>query len=237
MQVITHVFDGWDNIPSVSHLYEVEDSYIRAFEHPGIETVSAVSYVICEGIVVAFGSATYFPKDNYYIDDHTPNELTRKLWVEGLVSIKKGCGSMVLSELEKWLSETGEKYNVEQKIINVMSVSNSVGFYEEKGYLECHTGSRFYGADNIRMAKAIGNFDLETAELVDYSIMDQELLVQEIATLIVMGRKIPLSKFADIPDNIPRKSYVANITLFKFKPSVTQEMISNILDHIDDLVS
>lgn len=235
MDIRGHIFKSWKEIPDVSHLYEIDNNYVGAFQHGYSRSVTYVSYVIKDNKVVAFGSATYFEDENYYIDEEVSEELERRLWIEGLVSIEKGCGTLVLVELEKWLIGISEKYDVSHKIINIMSVEESVGFYEENGYVVCYTGPRFAGTGNTRVAKAIGDFDIRLAGVVDYTKIDNEALEWEIASCILLGRRKALSKFIDIPRDVQRKDYEQYIRNNKFKECVTEDMRKNIIDHIDEM--
>ena len=179
---ITHIFKDWNTIPDVSHLMKIEDSYVKAAKGD----IIYVSYIIEDDKVVAFGSAGYYNEEkNYYSKNH------RQLWIEGLVSTVKGYGSIVLKELEEKLCHLADLYNVKQRIINVMSVEMSVGFYENNGYVECTTSSRFRGTGNIRLAKAIGNFRLETANVINYDSFNK----YDIYGFIVTGRIKMLQKY------------------------------------------
>ena len=234
MDIRGHIFKSWEEIPDVSHLYEIEDSYVDTFEHGYSRSISYVSYAMKDDKVVAFGSATYFEDQNYYVDEDESEE-ERKLWVEGLVSIEKGCGTLVLGELEKWLIKMSQEHNVSHKIINIMSVDNSIGFYEENGYVACYTGPRFAGTGNTRVAKAIGDFDIRLAEIVDYTDFDDKALEWEIASWILLGRRKTLSKFIDIPRDVRRKDYEQYIRNNKFKECVTEDMRKNIIDNLDEM--
>src|ERR1700684_4623920 len=103
IEIKEHVFKTWDDIPDVSHLLKVKNNYVRAFEHNVPNNLCYVAYALRNGTVVAFGSATYFKQDHSYMDDDdgycscAPNfniQRDRRLWIEGLVSIEKGCGSL-----------------------------------------------------------------------------------------------------------------------------------------------
>jgi len=253
----SHIFENWDQIPNVSHLLEIKNNYVDVFEgHKCEEATTYVCYVVKydnlqnTSEVVAFGSATYFDGYHYYVDfdneNYTPEQQSLwKLWIEGLVSIEKGCGSVVLLELEKWLSHMSEKYAVERKVINIISVNESVGFYEENGYVACYTGPRFAGTDNTRVAKVIPNsgFDISldicprSIDIYPSDENDVECLEWDIAGYIIQGRRIPLLPYIEIPKDIPRteyKNYVHNNT---FKDYITDSMRKNIFDHIDEMNS
>ena len=227
MKICSHIFENWNNIPDISHLKEVENSYVGFFDHkyPG---QSFVSYVIVDEKVVAFGSATHYTEDNYYYDEPYGDE--RRLWIEGLVSIQKGCGSLVLAELERWLVErSSECY---QKIINVMSVDESIGFYEARGYTTCYTSSRFSGSGNTIMAKLIGNSDFTPAEAIDHrkrwcGISDEDL-AHEIISYARDGRTKMLAAFVDLSASLSRDRYMDYIQSESaiFKPGVSENVRS-----------
>ncbi len=238
MKIHAHEFKNWEEIPDVSHLLEVENNYVHAFEHEIPEATSYVSYAVKDRKVVAFGSGTYFKGSNYYIDGDDDGcskseQKQRRLWIEGMVSIERGCGSLILRELEKWFSQI----DIPHKIINIMSVDESIGFYEENGYVVCFTGPRFAGTGNTRVAKAIGDFDIQLAGCVDYTKLDTEQIEWEIAALITLGRRKVLSQFIDIPKDIDRKDYEVYVRNHDFKECVTEEMKKNIFDHLDEFKS
>lgn len=238
MLIHTHEFKNWDEIPDVSHLLKVENNYVHAFEHEIPESVTYVSYAIKDDKVVAFGSATHFKDENYYDDEdddscNMSEQEERRLWIEGMVSIEKGCGSLILKELEKWLSTI----DVPHKIINIISVDESIGFYEENGYVVCYTGPRFAGTGNTRVAKDIGDFDIKLAGYADYAKCDTEIMEREIATLISLGRRKTLSQFIDVPKDIDRKDYEEYVRSHDFKECVTEEMKKNIFIHLDEFKS
>lgn len=141
-KIVTHKFTNWNDIPDVKHLQTIENNYVDVFEskcREGAERyITYISYVIENDIVVAFGSASYYNEGNYY-----GKNKTRQLWIEGLVSTSKGCGTLVLQELEKALITIADEFNVKYKIINVMSVDDSIGFYENNDYIECRTSPIF----------------------------------------------------------------------------------------------
>lgn len=248
----SHLFDTWKDIPSIDHLLEVKDNHIYDFsQHKCKGVVSFVAYVIDKEKVVAFGSATYFSgKDNYYVDYDDDNYTKEqqncwKLWVEGLVSIKKGCGSIVLRELEKWMESVSKEYNIERKVINIISVYDSIGFYEENGYVNCYTGPRFAGTDNTRMAKSVPNsgFDItEDVQLCPFIVYPTkkssiECLEWDIARYVSGGRRIPLAPYIVVPKDIPRKEYFNYVARNKWNEYVTQEMKMRIFYIIDEMDS
>lgn len=249
---ISHIFNTWSGIPDVSHLSKIQNNYVHAFEHGCKDSITYVSYVIKNDVIIAFGSATYFGGtncwDNYYIDSDDDNYSKKqqnlwKLWVEGLVSTEKGYGSIILQELEKWLAEISVQYNVERKVINIMSVSESVGFYEENGYVECYTGPRFGGTGNTRVAKAIGDFDIrfdiQLSEIDPYPTTNSriECLEWDIARYILQGRRVALLPYIEIPKNIPREKYESYIIDHPFKEYITEDIKNNILSNIDEINS
>src|SRR6185312_4730674 len=163
-KIITHQFVNWESIPDVSHLEKIKNSYVKVFESTKPDIIY-VAYIVRDGKLTSFGSCGYYKNNNYYGDNKT-----RQLWIEGMVSIVPSHGSTILKELEKCLIILADSENVSHKIINVMSVDESIGFYEKNGYQECKTSSRFRGTGNMRLAKAINDFSLETAELCPYNI-------------------------------------------------------------------
>ena len=195
---ITHLFKSWDDIPDVSHLLKIKNSYVGAFISNECPVV-CVSYIVENGIVVAFGSAGYYKDENYYCENKD-----RQLWIEGLVSTVKGYGTLVLQELEKCLIDLSS--NVKQKIIYVMSVEESVGFYENNDYSECRTSLRFRGTGNIRLAKAIGDYNIEEAKLIKYDI-DDKYLPSYISTFVHQGRRRMVDKYLNIPKDIPHTKF------------------------------
>ena len=118
-----------------------------------------------------------------------------------------------------------------------MSVNESIGFYEENGYKVCHTGPRFAGTDNTRVAKSIDDYDINSDGIVDYTKFDNEMMEWEIASLIALGRRKALSQFIDIPKDIPRKDYEKYVRSHDFKECVTDDMKNNIFDHLDEFNS
>lgn len=251
MLVTSHVFKNWNEIPNISHLLEVKNNYIRAFEHGCKDALTYVCYISTNDKVVAFGSATYFGGDeNYYVDsdDDVYTEKQQsfwKLWVEGLISIKKGCGSAVLKELEAWLSRMAEEHKVEKKVINIMSVEESVGFYEENGYVECYTGPRFGGTGNIRVARAtLGSsydisLDVQLSPIDNYPTTEDsiECLEWDIAKFILQGRRIPLLPYIIIPNNIPISEYKTYVLEQPFAEYITPKMRANILERVEEMDS
>lgn len=197
-QVITRKFDNWEELPDITHLLKIKNSYVKAAEGD----IIYVSYVIEDDKIVAFGSAGYYKDDNYY-----GKNKTRQLWIEGMVSTSKGCGSIILSELEKALETLADLHSVKYKIINVMSVDESVAFYENNGYVECNTSTRFRGTDNTRMAKPIEDFSLETAKIRTNWEIDPEWIFG----FVVTGRRKILQKYMNLPENIHHSSFIKYI--------------------------
>ena len=189
--VTTTRFTTFDNLPNRDHLRKVENSYIEGFRGD----IVYVSYVTNNGDVVAFGSAGYYHEDNYYGKDRG-----RQLWIEGLVSIMPGCGTLLLRALESSLKMLAEKYQVSKKIIHVMSVEESVGFYEKNGYVECNTSPRFAGTGNIHCAKGIDGFSLDSVKVIKYR-HDQDLY-QHVVRFVLLGRKLCVDKYMNIPREI-----------------------------------
>lgn len=194
-KIVTHQFKDWNEIPDVEHLKKIKNNYVNVFQgecREGCERyITYISYVIKNSIVVAFGSASFYKNGNYYCKNKT-----RKLWIEGLVSTSKGCGTIVLQELEKSLITIADEYNVEHKIINVMSVSESIGFYEQNDYIECRTSSYWTGVgDCTRLAKPINNFDMLSAKILIINFIDSEFIYN----YIINGRRKRLDEFIKVP--------------------------------------
>lgn len=249
----SHVFKNWDNIPDLSHLETVNNNYIRAFQHGCEGAVTYVCYIVKHDEnsekVVAFGSATYFcGENNYYIDvddyQYTVEEQhKRNLWVEGLVSIERGCGSLVLRVLEEWLSSVAILLDLDKKVINIMSVEESVGFYEENGYIEGYTGPRFSGTGNIRVVKAVLGSKFDISAEIQRTPIDHyptkkykiESLVWNIAFYILQGRRIPLLPYIDIPKDVPRTEYLEYVRSNPFVEYVTDDMKNDIFNSIKDI--
>jgi hypothetical protein len=229
MKVITHKFNDWGEIPDVSHLLKIKNNYVRVFESECQKDreryITYISYVVENDIIVSFGSASYYDKGNYYC-----NNTTRQLWIEGLVSISKGCGTIVLHELEKILSDISYQYDVKDKIINIMSVSDSVAFYENNGYYECNTSSYWRGCDCIRMAKPIDNFNMISAKIRENWEVDAEWIYG----YIIQGRRRILDKYTNIPTSIHHKDFsdyiINNYENTKvFKDNVNNDVVKDIV--------
>lgn len=269
LTIHSHVFSNWEEIPDVSHLLKVENNYVHAFEgHNYEDSTTYVCYMqqqckeSASGTkIVAFGSATYFTAEgNCYVDydddNYTPEQQKLwQLWVEGLVSIEKGCGSIVLQALENWLSDVADLHKVERKVINIMSVDESIGFYEENGYVACYTGPRYAGTGNTRVAKAIrdSNFDISLdiqLKPIDHypsDLSDIGCIERNIARYIVQGRRIVLLPYIEIPKWIPKNDYELHVksqarnkkhgdkhTLNEY---LTESMLNNIFDNIEEMNS
>ncbi len=219
-EIYTHIFNNWEQLPDLSHLLKIKNSYINAAKGD----IIYVSYIIDNNVVVGFGSCGYYKDTNYYGKDKT-----KQLWIEGLVSISKRCGSIILNELEKVLINLATEFNVKHKIINVISVDESVGFYENNIYVECHTSSRFRGTGNTRMAKSIENYSLDTADIITYCNFTAELIYE----YILCGRKKNLQKYINIPTTIPHlklSEYVLeNYGKCIFKDYVSESVIEELL--------
>lgn len=221
--IITKKFNNWVELPDLSHLKKIENSYVRAAKGD----IIYVSYVIENENVVAFGSAGYYIHDNYY-----GKNTSRQLWIEGLVSTLKGCGSIVLSELERELTNLAYVYNITHKIINVMSVDESIGFYEHNGYVECKTSSRFAGTGNTRMAKAIDNFSLESANVIKDRILDPCWIF----TYIVGGRRTIVKDYVIIPDDIHHSQFskyvLENYDKNIFNKNISTAIINQLIEYL-----
>lgn len=228
MQLKSHIFINWDEIPNVSHLMDIEDSYVIAFDRPENNQTSFVAYVIENSKVGAFGSATYFEDEDavyYYEDDdaycylcegNEQKQSENRLWIEGLVSTRKGCGRLILEELERWLNEIALSKKAPRKVINVMSVNKSVSFYEKMGYEETCTGPRFAGTDNTRLIKALPGCTLGCKEFSTvkngcnskyeciFKGLDEANLqdsIDEITGKICCNRTKGLEKVLNVPNN------------------------------------
>jgi hypothetical protein len=245
IKIISHLFESWDKIPDVSHLLSIENNYVDTFlDHE--PNITYVSYAMENNKIVAFGSASYYNNEyNYYCDedddaDYIENQLTRQLWIEGLVSTVSGCGTLVLAELEKCLMDFATNHPVSHKIINVMSVNDSVGFYENNGYIVCHTSPRFGGTDNTRLAKAFNQFSIESTDYIDYKISDEECLAWEIAGAIFQGRLKFLGDYINIPKSSSRddlKKYILENYNDIFKDNISQNLKDKILECIEEIDS
>lgn len=229
-KIVTHKFTNWDEIPNVKHLQKVKNNYVNVFESECREGcqryITYISYVMENDIVVAFGSASYYNKENYYCKNKT-----RQLWIEGLVSISKGCGTLVLHELEKALITIADEYKVEYRIINIMSVRESIGFYENNNYIECKTSSYWLGVgDCARLALPIGDFNMDSAKI----LINNSVEVDFIYDYIINGRRKHLDKFISVPRNIKHRDIKNYILENKdnniFKEIITSEMVEQILD-------
>jgi hypothetical protein len=221
-KIITHKFNNWDEIPDVKHLQKVKNNYVNVFEskcREGYERfVTYISYAIENDIIVAFGSASYYNEGNYY-----GKNATRQLWIEGLVSISKGCGTLVLQELEKVLTNIANEYNVEYRIINIMAVSDSIGFYENNDYIECRTSSYWLGVgDCTRLAKPIDNFNMESAKILIYDIIEADY----ICNFIINGRRNHLAKYINIPRNI-KYTEIKNYVIENGNNNIFTEIITS----------
>ena len=249
VKLVSHEFNGWHATPNVDHLKEVENSYVNTFDRPNQaqNQVSYVAYVIDgDGVVVAFGSATYFKEHHDYMDDDDAycykcngdetKQKENKLWIEGLVSIKKGCGSIVLQELERRLSIAAHEYNAPRKIINVMSVNDSISFYENLGYEETCTGPRYAGTDNTRLVKAIQGYDLSNECIFETTEGD----ISCIATRIVRGQIKQIDRFLNFPEGIKHTeiltyflAHQTDVEMYKncFTPELQRNLIAEVAEY------
>jgi hypothetical protein len=223
-KIITHQFVDWKSIPDVSHLEKVKNSYIRAFKGD----IVYVSYIIRNGKLTSFGSCGYYKNENYYGDDKT-----RQLWIEGMVSVVSGHGSIILKELENCLKMLAESENISHKIINVMSVDESIGFYEKNGYQECKTSIRFRGTGNTRLAKSIDGFSLESAELCPYIIAEHGY--DWISQVICEGRIKILEDVMFIPSTVKYNTLYAYIINHPNKNEIFKQNIP--IDKIPHIIN
>jgi hypothetical protein len=238
MEVISHKFNNWKEIPDITHLLNIKNNSVKAFHGKIVH----VAYIIHDQKIVAFGSAGYYSsKNNYYVDcdDGDEYEYTRQLWIEGLVSTMKGCGTLVLQELEKCLIVLSNEYNVTHKIINIMSVSDAVGFYENNGYNVCITAPYWGGVDCTRVAKSINNYPLITANIINYDKLynsssedDLSILAWQLAGAIIINRRKFLSGYMNLPKDIILK----DIENFDNYYKITNEfLIMMFVKCLDDL--
>ena len=209
--------------PDLSNLEKIENSYVKAAKGDIIH----VSFIIENNIPVAFGSCGYYRDDNYYCQNKT-----RQLWIEGIVSTVEGYGTVILSNLEKCLISLADSENVSHRLINVISVEDSVGFYENNGYVECNTSSRFRGTGNIRMVKAIDNFDLESAKIRTNWDADPGWIFWFVMT----GRRKVLEKYMHIPTEIKIRDfrdYIIN-TEGIFRDNMSEKTIQTLIKYLKD---
>jgi len=147
------------------------------------------------------------------------------------VSISKGCGTIVLQELEKALTNIADEYNVKHRIINIMSVRESIGSYENNDYIECRTSSYWEGVgDCIRVAKPIGDFNMDSAKILICNYVEVDFIYD----YIVNGRRKLLDKYIDVPKHIRHSEFKSYIIEHKdddiFKEILTQELINELID-------
>ena len=221
--VITTLFTSFDDLPNLDHLRKVENSYIEAFNGD----IVYVSYIINNGNVVAFGSCGYYHHDNYYGKDRS-----RQLWIEGVVSIIPGCGTIVLQALESSLKILADKYQVSKKIIHVMSIEESVGFYEKNGYIECNTSARFAGTGNMHCAKGIDGFSLDSVKLSKYR-HDQDLY-QHVVRFILVGRRLRVDEYMNIPPEIHNSELIKYVSEHIEDPNLFREYVKYIQSDFAD---
>lgn len=238
-KLITHRFNTWDEIPNIEHLEKIPNSYVRAFNNND-DTIVFISYIVDEkGIVLAFGSGTYFSKDNYYGDDDFSDYNAygdykiRQLWIEGLVSTKKGLGRIILSELERELISLAKDLELPYKVINVMSINESLGFFESCGYVEGTTSPRFYGTGNNRCVKAFENNTLDNFNIINYNGIYEEYLY----IFLLYNRRKMIDECLNIPKNIKTDFlayFLNNIqSKYLFKNNIDREKaIKEVLDYV-----
>jgi hypothetical protein len=210
----------------VTKISQIKDSYVYAANGD----VVYVAYILENDEIIAFGSCGYYKEEGNYYGGKT----YRQLWIEGLVSTRKGYGTLVLKALETALAETAITFEVKSKVINVMSVEESVGFHENNGYVDCHTSSRFRGTGNIRLAKPIGNSSLEQQQVIDYDREDLKKYLHEfLAEFIVVGRRRMVEKYVvsgSIPTTVKHNElsgYILNHKDKVFSDSVFGEKVIN----------
>lgn len=223
VRIVSHIFNDWMDIPDVTNVSKVENGNVTYFdrraslgeEFRSFQT-TAVAYALKlsdendNERVVAFGSATCFydAETNPYIDDDDEDEFlenqkTRQLWIEGVVSIEKGCGTLIMQELERWLSIFAQDNRIRHKIVNLLAVKPSIGFYDKLGYVDCHTSPYWAGcADAIRMMKPLSkDADLSTTECMDYGSihLDEKGFCWHLAEALSLDRIVIAGKYLNIP--------------------------------------
>ena len=216
MKIFTHKFEGFDKIPNLDHLKKIENSFVDGFTGNNVN-IAYVSYIVDDDNVVAFGSGSYYIETrNYYENpdgedsdyENTDNEAymikerSKQLWIEGMVSIKKGCGRIILRELERTLIQLAHELNVKYKVINLMSVENSVGFYESCGYVECKTVSYWRGQCLTRCAKAFNSDHVSILDVINYD--DKYVLNDDCAlySFLASGRRKMCDLYLNIPNEV-----------------------------------
>lgn len=240
-KIVSHKFTSWDTIPNVDHLRQIEDANIDSFAGDVVFVCYALD---ANGGVVAFGSGGYYEKENYYEDDENDDEFygdqrSRHLWIEGLVSTVKGLGRLVLCELERILINFSIKMHsagkiTEYRVINVMSVEDSVGFYENCGYSVCSTTPRFAGPGNIRCAKAFNGDNLDKQCVIKYDVFSNEWCLYN---FLVLGRRKMCDDYLNIPKDIENKDFVKYFISNKeskdlFKDNINEETRQQLVEWV-----
>lgn len=214
--VISHVFEGWNTIPNLDDVRRVKYGNVDFFARKNkTNKVSYVAYIVKDGKVVAFGSATHFlKKRNVYMDDeddksHIQYQKYRDLWIEGMVSIEKGCGSLVISKLEEWLHERSPN-----NPINLMSANQSIGFYDKHGYIDCYTSPYWRGLECTRMVKFIGDVCENNrikaccVKYKDLNDCDDQYFCELLVDYVAQDRITKVQEFINIPVNRDLAEYV-----------------------------
>jgi hypothetical protein len=215
-----------------------------------------VAYIVEKNKVIAFGCATHFlTNQNYYEDGdeecdcvkckayygapppcengstqncYIENQSTRRLWVEGMASLKKGCGTLILQELERWLFEQGKightSYSSSYSScpINLMAVDESMGFYDKRGYVACNTSPYWAGSECARMVK----FENEEAKVA-------QTLMSEVLTYWDNMGTYNDDKFCDLLANLIGQDRVLLANRYMKLP-VSRDLAEYVLDHQAD---
>lgn len=230
-KIVSHKFTGWESIPNVDHLRKIDNSYVDAFNGDVVFICYALN---SNNEVVALGSGGYYENENYYEDEENNDdgcygdERSRHLWIEGLVSTVKGLGRVILKELERRLINFGVKMHGKGRIqdyrtINVMSVEESVGFYENCGYSLCATSPRFAGTGNIRCAKAFNGENLDKQCLTKDDIFEDGW---DLYRRLALGRRKKCEEYLNIPPEITYKDLVRYFIINSSSDGLFKDSIS-----------
>jgi len=179
------------------------------------------------------------------------NQSTRRLWVEGMASLKKGCGTLILQELERWLFEQDSIYKLGCPI-NLMAVTESIGFYDKNGYIECGTSPYWGGSDCTRMVK-FKNEGAKIAQTLTSEVLtcwdnmetyDEDRFSNLLVQIIAQDRIIFVNKYMKLPVNVNRDlaEYVLDHKLDDIYGSlITKErkelLIENLEEHCGEWVA
>ena len=138
---------------------------------------------------------------------------------------------IVLQELEKVLTTLADEHNVKYRIINIMSVRDAVGFYENNDYVECRTSVYWLGVgDCVRMAKPINNFNMKSAKILINDAVEADFIYD----YIMHDRRKLLDKFIDVPKDVKYTDFKNYILENKdsdiFKETITFKIKEELLD-------